>query len=500
MAATAATGEVEGELQREGQQRWQPRSGRWRRDWSDYGRRLTADESPAAWRGWQQQVAVAAAAFFTNDVGDPSMTRCYGGGRAATRGPTELQRRGRAVEVEFQTREAVWPNGGLRGQGFAVVQRTTVAMAASTARGGGAVCIRITVVERRSGAEEEVADAKKKTRNERESNRNCLAAQPLPPGDAPEVSVVLEFGLNRLAGLNVRQATRHSVWVFLAFGKLVINKVEEIGTHGLIDIETWGGVGSGAGRALAPGSGKVPPGDLGLFRLAALGATPGRNSADIDLCLGGEVHIKLLLRGDTSGEVRGWWITCVGLRAGRSVEQDYERGGYTALGLRSWPRTNSLFLFVYGDDCVIRYMGADVNTGDVEDAQATDGAGRALAPGSGKVPPGDLGLFRLAALGATPGRNSADIDLCLGGEVHIKLLLRGDTSGEVRGWWITCVGLRAGRSVEQDYERGGYTALGLRSWPRTNSLFLFVYGDDCVIRYMGADVNTGDVEDAQATE
>ncbi|QCE06041.1 hypothetical protein DEO72_LG9g1050 [Vigna unguiculata] len=26
-------------------------------------------------------------------------------------------------------------------------------------------------------------------------------------------------------------------------GKLVINKVEEIGTHGLIDIETWGGVG-----------------------------------------------------------------------------------------------------------------------------------------------------------------------------------------------------------------------------------------------------------------
>ena len=56
-------------------------------------------------------------------------------------------------------------------------------------------------------------------------------------------------------------------------------------------------------------------------------------------------------------------------------------------------------------------------------------------------------------------------------EVHIKLLSRGDTSGEVRmfrahverchvrgrngGWWITCVGLRAGRSVEQDYERGG---------------------------------------------
>jgi len=33
-----------------------------------------------------------------------------------------------------------------------------------------------------------------------------------------------------------------------------------------------------------------------------------------------------------------------------------------------------------------------------------------------------------------------------------------------------------------------------------NSPFLFVYGDDRVIRYTGAYVNTGDVEDAQATE
>ena len=59
----------------------------------------------------------------------------------------------------------------------------------------------------------------------------------------------------------------------------------------------------------------------------------------------------------------------------------------------------------------------------------------------------------------------------MSGEVYIQLLSRGDTSevglyvpcsclrdatcGEVRGWWITCVGLRAGKSVEQDYERGG---------------------------------------------
>jgi len=57
----------------------------------------------------------------------------------------------------------------------------------------------------------------------------------------------------------------------------------------------------------------------------------------------------------------------------------------------------------------------------------------------------------------------------MSGEVHILLLLCGDTSevglyvlcshlrdavcGEVRSWWIMCVGLRAGRSVELDYER-----------------------------------------------
>jgi len=33
-----------------------------------------------------------------------------------------------------------------------------------------------------------------------------------------------------------------------------------------------------------------------------------------------------------------------------------------------------------------------------------------------------------------------------------------------------------------------------------SSPFLFVYGDDCVICYTGADVDTGDAEDAQATE
>ena len=33
-----------------------------------------------------------------------------------------------------------------------------------------------------------------------------------------------------------------------------------------------------------------------------------------------------------------------------------------------------------------------------------------------------------------------------------------------------------------------------------SSPFLFVYGNDCVIRYTGADVDIGDAEDAQAKE
>jgi len=59
----------------------------------------------------------------------------------------------------------------------------------------------------------------------------------------------------------------------------------------------------------------------------------------------------------------------------------------------------------------------------------------------------------------------------MSGEVHTRLLSCRDTSevgsyvpcsqlrdavcGEVRSLWITCVGLRAGRSVEYDYEREG---------------------------------------------
>ncbi|QCE03712.1 hypothetical protein DEO72_LG8g1737 [Vigna unguiculata] len=56
------------------------------------------------------------------------------------------------------------------------------------------------------------------------------------------------------------------------------------------------------------------------------------------------------------------------------------------------------------------------------------------------------------------------------------------TGGQVRR-----AGLRAGRFVEAGPRAG-------------SSPFLFVYDDDRVICYTGADVDTGDAEDAQATE
>ncbi|QCE14852.1 hypothetical protein DEO72_LG11g1858 [Vigna unguiculata] len=127
-----------------------------------------------------------------------------------------------------------------------------------------------------------------------------------------------------------------------------------------------------AGRALAPNGGLNIARQSGPVLPSSAGCCAKRLRCR-------EVHIQLLSRGDTSevgsyvpcsrlrdamcGKVRGWWITCVGLRAGRSVEQDYERGGYKALGL------SSPFLFVYGDDRVIRYTGAYVDTSGAEDVQ-----------------------------------------------------------------------------------------------------------------------------------
>ncbi|QCD86131.1 hypothetical protein DEO72_LG3g652 [Vigna unguiculata] len=89
-----------------------------------------------------------------------------------------------------------------------------------------------------------------------------------------------------------------------------VRKLDSMQTIGVAPSCTDGGSGS----ALALGGERVPPGGLDQFRLATLGVTPSKNLTDYDF---------------------------------------------------------SPFLFVYGDDRVIRYTGADVDTDDAEDAQAT---------------------------------------------------------------------------------------------------------------------------------
>ncbi|QCD89556.1 hypothetical protein DEO72_LG4g502 [Vigna unguiculata] len=121
---------------------------------------------------------------------------------------------------------------------------------------------------------------------------------------------------------------------------------------------------SGAGRALAPGGRQIPPGGLSLFRQAVLTDALGGCALGYEfspfLCVYGDDRVIRYTGADvdTGGAEN--------VQATESVEQDYERGGYKALGL------SSPFLCVYGDDRVIRYTGADVDTGGAENVQATE--------------------------------------------------------------------------------------------------------------------------------
>ncbi|QCD96672.1 hypothetical protein DEO72_LG6g1379 [Vigna unguiculata] len=118
----------------------------------------------------------------------------------------------------------------------------------------------------------------------------------------------------------------------------------------------WNDAGTGWSVVTARRSGTVSPGDVW--------SEPGGNGI---VLASWEVHIQLLSRGDTS-EVRR-----AGLRAGRFVGQDHERAGSCEHHV---PETKanqfSPFLFVCGDDRVIRYTGADVDTGGVEDVQMAE--------------------------------------------------------------------------------------------------------------------------------
>ncbi|QCE06799.1 hypothetical protein DEO72_LG9g1813 [Vigna unguiculata] len=268
----------------------------------------------------------------------------------------------------------------------------------------------------------------------------------------------------------------------------------------------------GSGKGLAPGGEEVPPGGLHWFRLAALGVAPSDNAADYDLFTlvwrykrGRFVCSVLTL--ERCCEHEGTWLVdhiCwttggqirrVGLRVGRFIEAGPRAGMFV-----------SPFLFVIGDDRVIRHTGADDDTGDAEAAQATNGSGKGLAPGGEEVPPGGLHWFRLAALGVAPSDNAADYDLFTlvwrykrGRFVCSVLTL--ERCCEHEGTWLVdhiCwttggqirrVGLRVGRFIEAGPRAGMFV-----------SPFLFVIGDDRVIRHTGADDDTGDAEAAQATK
>ncbi|QCE03163.1 hypothetical protein DEO72_LG8g1185 [Vigna unguiculata] len=92
------------------------------------------------------------------------------------------------------------------------------------------------------------------------------------------------------------------------------------------------------------------------------------------------------------------------------------------------------------------------------------------------VPLGGLGRFRLAALRL----RWAIILLFMDGGEHV-IILRGGSYPVTLVW---------------GYERDRFAE---KLWG-VSSLFLFVIGDDHVIRYTGADDDTGDVVDAQTTE
>ncbi|QCE11468.1 hypothetical protein DEO72_LG10g2701 [Vigna unguiculata] len=199
--------------------------------------------------------------------------------------------------------------------------------------------------------------------------------------------------------------------------------------------------------------------------------------------MSGEVHIQILSREDTS-EVRR-----AGLRAGSSP-----------------------FLFVYGDDRVIRYTGANVDTGGAEDVQATEylityGWGRLTTMRSLSWSMLNererCTEWRLAARCAPPGDEEKTVAL--------KERWRPAVSGyrqavwgnfawwHVHGWWLTCDDM-SGEVHIQILSREDTSEVRRAGLRAGSSPFLFVYGDDRVIRYTGANVDTGGAEDVQATE
>ncbi|QCD83650.1 hypothetical protein DEO72_LG2g3996 [Vigna unguiculata] len=321
-------------------------------------------------------------------------------------------------------------------------------------------------------------------------------------------NVVLEFGLNRLARLNIRQAGSHKK-----------------------------GSRTGIGKSVAPGTNRVPPG--GGDCSGSWGVVKGEKSYalwcgtviepfeyDREFGMRDDRRSKTqkgsLQRLAPGGETRS-------ARRTRDSELLYENiapGGGTKIARRPEPVSPSgtggcarrlhgsspflICVFVYGDDRVIRYTGADVGTG------------KSVAPGTNRVPPG--GGDCSGSWGVVKGEKSYalwcgtviepfeyDREFGMRDDRRSKTqkgsLQRLAPGGETRS-------ARRTRDSELLYENiapGGGTKIARRPEPVSPSgtggcarrlhgsspflICVFVYGDDRVIRYTGADVGTGDAED-----
>ncbi|QCD79081.1 hypothetical protein DEO72_LG1g2719 [Vigna unguiculata] len=139
----------------------------------------------------------------------------------------------------------------------------------------------------------------------------------------------------------------------------------------------------------------------------------------------------------------------------------------------------AVYLLKHSRIAELTILGAKTSSRELP--QSNSGAGRALAPGGELVLPGGLEQFRLAACGPSQAEMLLFLAFLRGGSYPVTLTwgyergrfvcyvltLRDATRGEVRDWWITCVGLRAGRygtggSHVLDYGRAG-------PWSRTTS-------------------------------
>ncbi|QCE03296.1 hypothetical protein DEO72_LG8g1320 [Vigna unguiculata] len=219
-------------------------------------------------------------------------------------------------------------------------------------------------------------------------SRNRLAAQSLPPGGISKMGVVLDFGLNRLAAMNICQAAQHCSGMKKPglCGELIHRLVAFCLPPGDGEARYWFAISGSeneeescsgvklkqvfgewdimfakgqaitrrlAARVCAPGDRTSVRGPCTAWRLAARYAPPG------DVC-------KIVALGERWCLAVGWyrqaemlchervgswmWLTCDDMSGEVPYAGRYGTGG----------------------SHVLDYAGEDVDTGDAEDAQATE--------------------------------------------------------------------------------------------------------------------------------